>query len=391
MVNIADRYGDVQEYYFSQKLREVAQLNAAGKNIINLGIGSPDMAPPRQAMEALCAAANNVNAHGYQGYKGTPALRQAFSDWYATYYAVAPDPETEVLPLMGSKEGITYISNAYLNAGDEVLVPNPGYPAYCAATKAAGGVVRYYNLREETGWLPDLEELQQQDLTKVKLMWVNYPHMPTGAKASKAALAQLVEFAELNNILLCHDNPYSLILNDKPESILSIKGITAHVLELNSLSKSHNMAGWRVGVLVGHRQHIANVLIAKSNVDSGMFLGIQQAAIEALKQPQAWFDELNAQYAERRKLVWQIMDALDCRYSTEQAGLFVWGRAPEEVKVEQLVDQLLFEAGVFITPGFIFGSNGQRYIRVSLCADTGQLQRAFERIKAFKNTKIKTT
>ncbi|GGG14497.1 pyridoxal phosphate-dependent aminotransferase [Pontibacter amylolyticus] len=391
MVNIADRYGDVQEYYFSQKLREVAQLNAAGKNIINLGIGSPDLPPPQQAVEALCAAAKHDHAHGYQGYKGTSALRQAFSDWYATNYAVALDPETEVLPLMGSKEGITYISNAYLNAGDEVLVPNPGYPAYSAATKAAGGVVRHYDLREAMGWLPDLQELQQQDLSKVKLMWVNYPHMPTGAKASKAALSQLVDFSERHDILLCHDNPYSFILNDKPESILSVKGISPHVLELNSLSKSHNMAGWRVGMLAGHRQHIANVLIAKSNVDSGMFLGIQQAAIEALKQPQAWFDKLNAQYAERRKLVWQLMDVLDCRYSTAQVGLFVWGRAPEGVRVEQLVEELLYEAGVFITPGFIFGTNGQRYIRVSLCADTGQLLTALERIKAFKNTKIKTT
>lgn len=220
-------------------------------------------------------------------------------------------------------------------------------------------------------------------------MWANYPHMPTGAKASKAALAQLVDFAERHDILLCHDNPYSFILNDRPESILSVKGVTAHVLELNSLSKSHNMAGWRVGVLTGHPQHIVNVLIAKSNVDSGMFLGIQQAAIEALKQPQAWFEELNTHYAERRKLVWQIMETLDCRYSTEQAGLFVWGRPPEEVNVEQLVNELLYEAGVFITPGFIFGTNGQRYIRVSLCADNGQLQRALERIKAFKNIKIK--
>ncbi|PKV75272.1 pyridoxal phosphate-dependent aminotransferase [Pontibacter ramchanderi] len=391
MVNIADRYGDVQEYYFSQKLQEAAKLNATGKSIINLGIGSPDMAPPRQAVEALCTAAQHASAHGYQSYKGTPALRQAFSDWYAAYYAVSLDPETEVLPLMGSKEGITYISNAYLNAGDEVLVPNPGYPAYAAATKVAGGVVRHYDLREETGWLPDLEDLQQQDLSKVKLMWVNYPHMPTGAKATKTALALLVDFAERHDILLCHDNPYSFILNDKPESILSVKGVSAHVLELNSLSKSHNMAGWRVGVLFGHPQHISNVLVAKSNVDSGMFLGIQQAAIEALRQPQDWFDELNARYAERRELVWQLMDMLGCRYSTAQAGLFVWGRAPEGVEVGQLVDQLLYEAGIFITPGFIFGSNGQRYIRVSLCANTTQLQTALERIKAFKNTKIKTT
>ncbi|MDO6391895.1 aminotransferase class I/II-fold pyridoxal phosphate-dependent enzyme [Pontibacter sp. BT731] len=391
MVNIANRYGDVQEYYFSHKLREVAQLNASGKSIINLGIGSPDMAPPQEAVEALCAAAQQDSGHGYQNYKGIAALRQAFSDWYANYYAVALDPETEVLPLLGSKEGITYISNAYLNEGDEVLVPNPGYPAYAAATKVAGGVVRYYDLQEETGWLPDLEYLQQQDLRKVKLMWVNYPHMPTGAKASQAALAQLVDFAERNDILLCHDNPYSFILNDNPESILSVKGVSAHVLELNSLSKSHNMAGWRVGMLAGHSSHISNVLVAKSNVDSGMFLGIQQAAIEALKQTQTWFDNLNAHYAARRSIVWQLLDTLDCAYSTEQVGLFVWGRTREGVAVGQLVDELLYEAGVFITPGFIFGSNGDRYIRVSLCADAEQLQTALERIKAFKNTKIKST
>ncbi|PVY42364.1 pyridoxal phosphate-dependent aminotransferase [Pontibacter virosus] len=391
MINIANRYGNVQEYYFSHKLREVAQLNAAGRSIINLGIGSPDMAPPQEAVEALCAAAQQDSGHGYQNYKGTPALRQAFSDWYANFYAVTLDPETEVLPLMGSKEGITYISNAYLNEGDEVLVPNPGYPAYAAATRVAGGVVRHYDLREESGWLPDLEDLHRQDLRKVKLMWVNYPHMPTGAKASKAALSQLVDFAERNDILLCHDNPYSFILNDKPESILSVKGVSEHVLELNSLSKSHNMAGWRVGMLAGHSKHISNVLIAKSNVDSGMFLGIQQAAIEALKQPQEWYDKLNARYAERRTFAWQLLDALDCTYSTEQVGLFVWGRTRGDVAVGQLVDELLYEAGVFITPGFIFGSNGDRYIRVSLCADTDQLQTALERIKAFKKTKIKLT
>lgn len=392
MVNIANRFGDVQEYYFSKKLREVAQLNASGKDIINLGIGSPDMAPPQEAVEALCAAAKSDSGHGYQSYKGTSALRQAFSDWYANFYAIALDPEIEVLPLMGSKEGITYISTTYLNEGDEVLVPNPGYPAYAAATRIAGGVVKHYDLREESDWLPDLEALQHQDLRKVKLMWVNYPHMPTGAKASQTALEQLVDFAERNDILLCHDNPYSFILNDRPLSILSVQGVSEHVLELNSLSKSHNMAGWRVGMLAGHAKHVENVLVAKSNVDSGMFLGIQQAAIAALKQPQAWYDSLNEHYAERRKLVWQLMDALGCTYSTEQVGLFVWGRIGDEItEVRQLVDALLYETGVFITPGFIFGSNGDRYIRISLCADTDQLLTALERIKAFKNTKIKAS
>jgi LL-diaminopimelate aminotransferase len=390
MIGIANRFGDVQEYYFSQKLREIAQLNASGKNIINLGIGSPDMAPPQEAVEALCAAAQSDSGHGYQSYKGTPALRQAFSDWYANFYAVTLDPETEVLPLMGSKEGITHISTTYLNEGDEVLVPNPGYPAYAAATKIAGGVVRHYDLREETGWLPDLEALQRQDLRNVKLMWVNYPHMPTGAKASTAALGKLVDFAERHDILLCHDNPYSFILNDRPQSILSVRGVSEHVLELNSLSKSHNMAGWRVGMVAGHPKHIAHILVAKSNVDSGMFLGTQQAAIAALKQPQAWYENLNERYAERRFLVWRLMDELGCSYSTEQVGLFVWGRIGEEVQeVGQLVDEILYRAGVFITPGFIFGSNGDRYIRISLCADTDQLQTALERIKAFKNTQIR--
>lgn len=386
MISIANRLGDVQEYYFSKKLAEIAQLNASGHDIINLGIGSPDMAPPQEAVEALCVAAKSESGHGYQSYKGIPSLRKAFCDWYATYYSVTLNPETEVLPLMGSKEGITYISNTYLNEGDEVLVPNPGYPAYAAATKMAGGVVRHYELREELGWLPDLEDLQAQDLRKVKLMWANYPHMPTGAMASRNAFEKLVDFAERNNILLCHDNPYSFILNDRPQSILSVSGISEHVLELNSLSKSHNMAGWRIGMVAGHRKHIQNILVAKSNVDSGMFLGTQLAAIEALQQPQSWYDSLNAVYAERRALVWQLMQELHCSFSKEQVGLFVWGRISEDVaELGHFVDELLYEAGVFITPGFIFGTNGDCYIRISLCADTGRLQAALERIKAFKN------
>lgn len=385
MIPIASRFQSVQEYYFSKKLGEIASLNAAGHDIINLGIGSPDMPPPVQAVRVLSETAGNESGHGYQSYKGIPELRTAFSDWYANHYNVSLDPDAEVLPLMGSKEGITYISNTYLNEGDEVLVPDPGYPAYAAATKIAGGVVRTYDLREENAWLPDLKNLQNQDLSRVKLMWVNYPHMPSGAKATRTQLEELVKFAGSNSILLCHDNPYSFILNNKPESILSVQGITEHVLELNSLSKSHNMAGWRVGMVAGHRQHISNILVAKSNVDSGMFLAIQKAAVEALKQPQEWYDKLNDTYRERRAVVWKIMDVLECVYSKDQAGLFVWGRINSEIHdVAQLIDDLLNKAGVFITPGFIFGENGSRYIRISLCSDTEKLNTALNRIIAFK-------
>ncbi len=382
MITIANRLDSIQEYYFSKKLGEIARLNANGYSIINLGIGSPDLPPPQQAVEALCATAVKGKAHGYQSYRGIPALRQAFSAWYQQHYGVVLDPDTEVLPLMGSKEGITYISTTYLNEGDEVLVPNPGYPAYEAATRIAGGVVRYYDLDEETGWLPDLAALQQQDLSKVKLMWANYPHMPTGAQATAAVLADLVDFAARNNILLCHDNPYSFILSDTPRSIFTDGGVSEHVLELNSLSKSHNMSGWRVGMLAGHSRHIDNILIAKSNVDSGMFLATQHAAIAALEQPRTWYDGLNETYRERRVIAWRILEALGCSYAKDQAGLFVWGKLSDTVPDPgQFVDELLYKAGVFITPGFIFGTQGHRYIRVSLCADLETLHTALERIK----------
>ena len=384
MIDKAKRLQDVQEYYFSKKLSEIAQLNAKGHKIINLGIGSPDMPPPQQALDALCATAQHDTGHGYQSYKGINELRRAFCGWYEQHYQVLLDPDTEVLPLMGSKEGITYISNTYLNDGDEVLVPNPGYPAYAAATKMAGGVVRYYDLKEENGYMPDLNALQQQDLSRVKLMWANYPHMPTGAKATTAVLESLVDFAERNSVLLCHDNPYSFILNDKPQSILSVCGISEHVLELNSLSKSHNMAGWRVGMVAGHGRHISNILLSKSNVDSGMFLATQHAAVKALEQPQQWYDSLNKTYSERRAIVWQLMDALECTYSKEQAGLFVWGKVKDEVQeLAQFVDEILYKAGVFITPGFIFGSNGDKYIRISLCSDVALLNESLDRIKNF--------
>ena len=390
MIEIAERLRDVQEYYFSKKLGEIALLRSAGNDIINLGIGSPDMAPPPEAIAELIVTATNDAAHGYQNYKGIAGLREAFCKWYQKYYRVALNPETEVLPLMGSKEGITYISNTYLNKGDEVLVPDPGYPAYAAATRIAGGVVRFYQLQESNNWMPELDKLQNQDLSKVKLMWVNYPHMPTGAKADREVFIKLVEFAGRNNILLCHDNPYSFILNDSPESILSSKGLSEHVLELNSLSKSHNMAGWRIGMIAAHETHIKNILIAKSNVDSGMFLGLQKAAIVALNQPEQWYTDLNKVYLTRREIAWQIMTTLECSFQKDQAGLFVWGKLSDAVEDPgQFVDEVLYRAGVFITPGFIFGKNGNRYIRISLCADEAQLMKALNRIKDFKNIKLK--
>lgn len=387
MITIAKRLQSVQEYYFSKKLGEIAQLNAEGRDIINLGIGSPDMPPPPEAVNTLTNSAKNQAGHGYQSYKGIPELRKAFCDWYLNFYGVTLDPDTEILPLLGSKEGITYISNTYLNEGDEVLVPDPGYPAYAAATKIAGAVVRTYELSEDNNWFPNLKALEEQDLTKVKLMWANYPHMPTGAKASVSELRELVGFAERHGILLCHDNPYSFILNDTPLSILSVSGISENVLELNSLSKSHNMAGWRIGMVAGHRRHIENILVAKSNVDSGMFLGIQKAAVEALQMPQQWYDSLNEEYRVRREIVWQIMNELQCSYNKKQAGLFVWGKVSNDVdEVGNLVDDILYKAGVFVTPGFIFGMNGKRYIRISLCSDTEHLNKALNRIKDFKKS-----
>lgn len=388
MIKTAKKLQGIEEYYFSKKLREIALLKAEGRDIINLGIGSPDLSPPEQAVQALHESAKEAAAHGYQSYKGIPELRKAFSDWYLNFYKVKLDPEREVLPLMGSKEGITYISQTYLDEGDEVLIPNPGYPAYAAATKMAGGVVRNFDLEEKNNWFPNLQALQEQDLSKVKIMWINYPHMPSGAQASRAKLRALADFADRNGILLCHDNPYSFILTDSPQSIFSGEGIPEHVLELNSLSKSHNMAGWRVGMVAGHPQHITNILLVKSNVDSGMFLGLQKAATEALKMPSQWYANLNQTYRERRAVVWQIMDVLQCSYSREQAGLFVWGKVREEVEeVKNLVDALLYQAGVFITPGFIFGTKGDKYLRISLCVDLGQLKNALAQIKNFKNIK----
>jgi LL-diaminopimelate aminotransferase len=385
MITIADRITGVEEYYFSKKLREIAQLRAEGKDIINLGIGSPDLKPADSVIDKLKNTAEKDNVHGYQSYKGTPALRSAFAAWYKKYYQVDLNPETEILPLIGSKEGIIHISMTYLNLGDEVLVPNPGYPAYAASAMLTGATCRYYTLSDEQGWLPDLEALENTDLSKVKIMWVNYPNMPTGTSASAALFEQLKAFGERNEILICNDNPYSFILNDQPLSMLSA-GLSDYVLELNSLSKSHNMAGWRVGMIAASELHINNILTFKSNMDSGMFLGIQEAAIEALNLGDDWYTSVNKTYKERRAVVWQIMDTLDCSYDKDQVGMFVWAKIPESIAdVDVMINEILYQADVFITPGFIFGDNGKRYIRISLCAPVETLEKALERIEHIKN------
>lgn len=377
----ADRTGLVQEYYFSRKLAQIEKMRKDGADIINLGIGSPDQAPSAATTEALCHEAVKPGSHGYQSYKGTPALRKAFSDWYLKYFRVALDTETEILPLMGSKEGIMHISMAYVNPGDEVLVPDPGYPTYSSVTSLAGGVIRKYDLTKEKGWLPDLEQLEGTDLSRVKLMWVNYPHMPTGTPGSPALFEQLVNFSLKHGILVCNDNPYSFILNNDYHSILAAEGSGETVLELNSLSKSHNMAGWRIGMVAGNHELINNILKVKSNMDSGMFLGLQTAAVHALGSPDSWYDDINIIYRKRRKIVEEIMDLLECTYDKKQAGLFMWGRIPEYIpSCEEFIENILINSQVFITPGFIFGTNGERYIRISLCATEERLTEAKKRL-----------
>jgi len=381
-VKPADRINTVEEYYFSRKLRQIDQMRNAGADIISLGIGSPDQPPSDNTIRRLADEARKPGVHGYQSYSGNPALRKAFSDWYFKYFKVRLDPENEILPLMGSKEGIMHISMAFVNTGDEVLVPNPGYPTYSSVTNLVGGKIRYYDLSEKNGWYPDLETLERSDLGKVKLMWTNYPHMPTGTKASAELFSQLVAFSGDHGILLCNDNPYSFILNEEYLSLLAAGGAMETALELNSLSKSHNMAGWRIGMVAGHRDYIKNILKVKSNMDSGMFLPLQLAAVEALNNPPSWYDTVNKVYKERRKTAESIMGLLRCRFSKEQTGLFVWGRIPDEIEnCEAFVEEILNKAHVFITPGFIFGSQGDRYIRISLCADNDRLNQAKRRIE----------
>ena len=381
MIEVANRLHTVEEYYFSKKLREVNLLKASGKPIINLGIGSPDLQPPQKVIDALVKSLQDSSAHKYQSYQGLPELREAITNFYANHFYVHLSPATEVLPLMGSKEGIMHISMAYLNEGDDVLIPNPGYPTYQSVTKLIGANPIFYDLDEANNWLPDLNTLEQLDLSKVKLMWINYPHMPTGAKATTQLFEDLVAFAKRHDILIVNDNPYSFILNDSPKSILSVRGAKDVCLELNSLSKTFNMAGWRVGMVVGNSKHISNILKVKSNMDSGMFYGIQKGAIEALKCSEMWFVTLNSVYQQRRELVWQLAEALNCTYDKHASGLFVWAKLPAFVKAEEFIDVVLKNNHIFITPGTIFGSKGEGYIRFSLCASTDDLEEAIARIR----------
>jgi LL-diaminopimelate aminotransferase len=384
IVKPADRTGNVQEYYFSQKLAQIDRMRRDGSDVINLGIGSPDQPPSGNTISALIDEANKPSSHGYQSYSGIPALRKAFSDWYGKYFHVALNPDNEILLLMGSKEGIMHISMAFVNPGDEVLIPDPGYPTYSSVTNLVGGIARKYDLTEKNGWFPDLKTLEKSDLSKVKLMWINYPNMPTGAKGSIDMFEKLVAFCLKHKILLCNDNPYSFIMNNSYNSLLSVEGSKEIALELNSLSKSHNMAGWRVGMVAGHSDYIKTILKVKSNMDSGMFLAMQKAAIEALSNPESWYGLINSVYIKRRRIVEEIMELLKCKYDKSQVGLFVWGSIPEEIQeCESWVEELLMKTLVFITPGFIFGKNGDRYIRISLCATEERLNEAKKRITAF--------
>jgi LL-diaminopimelate aminotransferase len=381
-ISPASRMNLVQEYYFSTKLKQIAEMRNSGIDVLNLGIGSPDLPPSAQTIEALANSAQSPKNHAYQSYVGIPALREAMASFYQNAYGVELNPADEILPLIGSKEGIMHISMAYLETGDEVLVPNPGYPTYRAASLLTGATVVDYDLSEENGWLPDLKELAKKDLSKVKLMWVNYPHMPTGAKANKAFFEELRDFALTHNILIVNDNPYSFILNDDPQSILSVEGMKEVAMELNSLSKSHNMAGWRVGMLVGKAEFINPVLRFKSNMDSGMFLPLQMAAITALQNDKSWFEELNKTYKIRQQKVFEMMQLLDCQYDTNQSGMFVWAKIPSKYKTGyELSDEILEKAAVFITPGGIFGTAGDGYIRTSLCAKVSVFEEAILRIR----------
>ena len=378
----ANRVGSVQEYYFSKKLKEVAEMNAAGKNVINLGVGSPDLPPSEQTIETLCEHARKANEHGYQPYVGIPELRKGFADWYKTWYNVDLDPKTEIQPLIGSKEGILHISLAFLNPGDGVLVPNPGYPTYSSVSKLVEARLIPYELKEELGWQPDFEELEKMDLSNVKLMWTNYPNMPTGANASVELYEKLVAFGRKHGIIICNDNPYSFILNEHPLSILSIPGAKEICIEMNSMSKAHNMPGWRMAMLASNAQFVQWILKVKSNIDSGQFKPMQYAAVEALSSKKEWYDNMNRVYRSRRDLAGQIMRTLGCEYDENQVGMFLWGRIPDSAESgEAIANKVLYEANVFLTPGFIFGSRGERYIRISLCCKNETLEEALKRIE----------
>lgn len=384
-IEVAKRLQQTEEYFFSKKLREIEELNKTGEKVINLGIGSPDLPPHPDVIKTLQEQAALANVHGYQNYKGVAPLREAIADWYARYYGVTLNPNTEVLPLMGSKEGIVHICMTYLQEGDEVLIPNPGYPTYASAVRLSQATAIPYALTLENDWLPDLEVLEAQDLSKVKLMWINYPHMPTGASASIAFFEKLVDFAKRNQILICHDNPYSFILNDDPQSILEVEGAKEVAIELNSLSKSSNMAGWRIGMLLGAEERISEILRFKSNMDSGTFLPMQLAAATALSLDNSWYTSLNDQYRSRREKVYHLMDILGCSYTKEQVGLFIWAKIPDNYKNGYaLSDKILQESRVFITPGGIFGHAGDNYIRISLCATEETFDLAIGRIQHSK-------
>lgn len=377
----SSRMRQVEEYYFSRKLKEIASLRAEGKKVINLGIGSPDQAPDEEVIETLIVESRKKDIHGYQSYLGLPELRSAFAHWYKMYFNVVLNPASEILPLIGSKEGIMHISMTYLEPGDEVLVPDPGYPAYAAVAKLTGATIRNYELVESKNWQADLELLSKTDLSRVKLMWLNYPNMPTGAPADKAYFTALVQFARENQILLVNDNPYTFVLNPEKHSLLSVPGSLDVALELNSLSKAHNLAGWRIGMLAGRADYLAEILRFKSNMDSGMFYGIQKAAISALQLPESWYDKLNEVYMVRRKVAEKVMDLLGCVFSENQVGMFLWAKIPEQYEnAYQLADRLLYETNLFITPGGIFGDGGLYYLRISLCSPVEDFNEAIDRI-----------
>ena len=380
MIKHAKRLDSVEEYYFSKKLREVSKMIALGEPVINMGVGSPDLYPSKNVIDEISSSLSDQVAHKYQSYQGIYELRKSISNFYKKYFNVEVNPENEVLPLMGSKEGIMHVSLAFLNPGDEVLIPNPGYPTYLAVTKLVEAKPRFYNLSQENNWFPDIEELEKSDLSKVRIMWINYPHMPTGASASFKQFEQLINFAKKNNILIINDNPYSFILNDNHTSLLSVDNSKEVAMELNSLSKSFNMSGWRVGMLLGSSENISRVLKVKSNMDSGMFYGVQKGAIAALNLDKSWFDKLNIIYTKRRELIWKIADVLNCTYDKNSKGLFIWAKLPDEIKdSEKFIDYLLNEKKIFVAPGTIFGSEGQGYVRFSVCIDESKITEALKR------------
>jgi len=382
-MKIADRLQHTEEYYFSKKLSEIAELNKNGIPVLNLGIGSPDLQPPPIVIETLAEEIRNPNSHAYQKYNGISELRNAISKWYLKEYSVELDPEKEILPLIGSKEGVMHICMTYLQSGDEALIPNPGYPTYVSAVQLSGATPLPYDLDEENNWVPDLQELAKKDLSKVKIMWINYPHMPSGAKANREFFNDLIAFAKKHQILICHDNPYSFILNEERISILSIPGSKEVAIELNSFSKTFNMAGWRFGMMVGARERISEVLRFKSNMDSGMFYPSQVAASKALEVGQEWYDDLNSVYTTRREKVEELLNLLHCSYNKHQVGMFVWARIPDNYEnAYQLTDEILHKARVFITPGGIFGSQGNKYIRISLCAPVSTFEEVIKRINS---------